>query len=284
MLSGGDTPGNQLRLAFTYAAAKDHLRARKGFYELIEHEEESIRVPAFWGFISTSRSMKEIKPMVEVARGALDRSPSSPELLMFLSEYSLSRRKYQEADGFMKRLEEVNSSWTPQMLRGISAYRQGDYTEARGHFLRLRKERPDDGRVAFNLGMTLREMELDRLSYAAFSESAKIDPTLWEPLCAMGQDYLSMGDYKSARQLLSKASEMAPNHPWLPEILEIELKSAKAESLAAKPCMNVGLFEDTSYERSVEPPTVAPVPFSNPELSVFSPEFRTLEALKRMGQ
>jgi hypothetical protein len=45
--------------------------------------------------------------------------------------------------------------------------------------------------------------------------------------------------------------------------------------------MNVGLFEDTSYERLVEPPAVTPVPFSNSELSVFSPEFRTLETLNR---
>lgn len=279
-LPGGDTPGNQLRLAFAHAAASDHLRARKAFYELIEHAEEDIRVPALWGFISTSRSMKEIKPMVEVARGALGRTPSSPELLLFLSEYSLSRRKYQEADGFMKRLEEVNSSWVTQMLRGVSAFRQGRYKEARGLFLLLREERPDDGRITFNLGMTLREMELNRLSYAAFSESAKVDPTLWEPLCAMGQDYLSMGDFESARKLLTEASDLNPHHPWLSEILEIELKSAKAESLAAKPCMNVGLFEDTSYERPLKPPAVAPVPFSNSDLSVFSPDFRTLKALE----
>ena len=165
------------------------------------------------------------------------------------------------------------------MLRGVLAFRQGQFEQARGHFLQLREVRPKDGRIAFNLGMTLREMELDRLSFAAFAEAAKQDESLWEPLCAMGQDYLSIEDVGSAREMFEKAVEKAPEHPWMVELLKIDLKSAKAESLAARPCMSVGLFEDTAYVRSNEPPQARPIPFKNVEMSLFSPDFRTLESL-----
>ena len=126
----------------------------------------------------------------------------------------------------------------------------------------------------YNFGLVLREMEKDKSSFNAFAAASEMAPEMWLPLCAMGQDYHATGDFKSALQMFKRAASIK-EHPWLQEILKVEMASKKAEDLAAKPCLHTGMIESTLYDLTVAPAEARPTRFALEDLDRFHPTFRT---------
>lgn len=269
---------DRLRLAHAYELNGDYLKSETLFKEhlFVDERKESIDNQAFWGFVRANRKRDQVRQLVEVSRGLYSRVPTAADVLVFLTEYSLGRRQYKEAEVSMESLEALDSErWELANAKGILAYRMKKFRKAKGEYLLLGKLRPTDARIRYNLGMTLRKLEEDRMAFQAFDRAFKDDPNLWQARCAMAQDYHLTRDFKNARKAYRDVIGLHPKHPWVSKILEVDLKSKQAEDLMSKPCFHTDIFENTEYVRIPILPPSLPIRFSLEELNVFTPDFRT---------
>ena len=275
---GFDTPENQTLLAANYSRAGHMEKAKELFGDLLL-QDGKVSEDAFWSYVEIREQLKELKPLMEVTQSLRRKDPSCSASLLYEAEYSLSRRQYSAALAQLDELEALEPSWRVEFLRAVTWMRMGKLRDARILLNKLKTEQEDDPYIAYNLGMVFRAQERDKLAYAEFARAFELDDRLWAPLCAMGQDYHATEQWDSARNVFERAQERSPNHPWIGELLKVEMNSKKAADWVVRPCLVTEYFESVRYSLPRKEPRLALIPHGNWQVEVFSPESRRLSEL-----
>jgi tetratricopeptide (TPR) repeat protein len=101
----------------------------------------------------------------------------------------------------------------PDFMAGIELFKQGQYAEAVGLFLKVTEKFPDNVEPLYNLGVSYLRSGNPEKAIAALEQAVRLKPDALEAYFALGECYFNLGQAEKAMEAFSKATNIEPNSP-----------------------------------------------------------------------
>lgn len=101
----------------------------------------------------------------------------------------------------------------PDFAAGIDLFKQGQYAEAVGVFLKVTEKFPDNVEPFYNLGVSYLRSGNPEKAIAALEQAVRLKPDALEAYFALGECYFNLGQPEKAMEAFSKATNIEPNSP-----------------------------------------------------------------------